>query len=241
LLDQFDEWQKMPPDAKAVMIRSFGPDQIFKTIQERIKATQGEKSMKAEAGKLVTEAEQKEKQRKLTQDQLDLETKKFEREIAGGGGKLTDVDKERIKQIDEAQTFIVSQEAKWDKWDSLKPEIQFLHPELKPLSAELQGAVLQYSDGIKNDILSGKDIKPHQINFINIMKNAPALNKLGTLTSVLESFLTPPSTAQPSAVQAAPVVTAPQVSARDIYYNRLIENGVPPKDALNMTIAKFGK
>lgn len=195
--DDLQNLRKTDPNTLTTIIRTLGFDRAMELVKGRASGIQ----TMAQQG--LTTAGQG-----LEQKRIDLGWAQLKGQEEGKGGKLSDADKERIDQIDAAQTFIVSQEYKWNKWDELKPSFQLLHPELKPLDPELQGAVLQYSEGIKNDILNGNPIKPSQIKFLNIMKNAPALNKLGTLTLVLESFLTPPSTAEPSAIPTAPVVVS---------------------------------
>jgi len=47
LLNLFPEWQAQPEEMKAVAIRSFGPKQIFETLQEKNKLTEAEKARTA--------------------------------------------------------------------------------------------------------------------------------------------------------------------------------------------------
>lgn len=193
----------LDPKTWAALVQNFGYDKAIQLANEigLGRETLGSQKLTA-SGQGLTAAGHA-----LEQKRIDLGYAQIKAGKEGKPGELSDVEKELIDQVDKAQTFLASQQ---DKWNALSIAEQNIHPGLKPINAELQGAASEYLGGIRSDILSHKPIKPHQIKFLNIVKNAPALAKMGTLTSVLESFLTPPSTAQPQVTPAPTVAAQPE-------------------------------
>jgi hypothetical protein len=102
---------------------------------------------------------------------------------------------------------------------------------------------------IKNKIYHHQELNDEEesyiadfdVNEINATRNLNSPSTAMTPDEIAATARTTSVPIQPSAVPTTPAVAAPLVSPRDIYYNRLIANGVPEKDALTMTIAKFGK